>query len=53
MYKAEYEDDNFEIITADTDSEAIEVAETYEPEHGIIFNVYEISNDYENIRMIY
>ena len=53
MYKAEYEDDNFEIITADKDSEAIEVAETYESEHGIIFNVYEINNDYENIRMIY
>lgn len=53
MYKAEYADENFEIIHADSDKEAFEYAEEYEAEHGIVFNIYEIDEDYNEIRMIY
>lgn len=53
MYKADYEDDNFEVIYADNDKEAMEEAEKYENEHGILFNVYEIDDDYNEIRTIY
>ena len=53
MYKAEYEDENFEIIYASNDSEAIAEANEYEEEHGIVFNVYEINENYEEIRFVY
>lgn len=53
MYKAVYADDNFEIIQANNDIEAIQEAERYEAEHGDLFNIWEINNDYEEIRMIF
>lgn len=53
MYKAEYEDESFEIIDVDNDSEALEEAETYEEEHGIIFNLYEIDENYNELRTVY
>lgn len=53
MYKAEYADEQFEIIYADNDIEAMKEAENYENEHGIVFNLFEIDENYENIRMIY
>lgn len=52
-YKAEYADENFEIIYADNDVEAMTEASQYEEEHGIIFNLYEINENYEEIRMVY
>lgn len=53
MYKAEYADEQFEIIYAYNDNEAMKEAENYENEHGIVFNLFEIDENYENIRMIY
>lgn len=53
MYKAEYADEQFEIIYADNDNEAMKEAESYEKEHGIVFNLFEIDENYENTRMIY
>ena len=53
MYKAIYEDEEFEIIYAENDDEAIKEAENYENEHGILFNIFEINENYEDIRMIY
>lgn len=51
-YKAEYADDNFEIIRCDTDDEAIQEAAKYEDEHDILYNIFELDeNDYE-IRVI-
>jgi hypothetical protein len=52
-YKAEYIDDNFEIIHAENNSKAIEEAFTYESEHGTCENVYLIDEDYNNIEIIF
>ena len=51
-YEADYEDDNFEIIYAYNDNEAIEEAKKYESEHGMIVNLYEVDENYERVRMI-
>lgn len=53
MYKADYADDNFEVIYADNDKEAMKEAEKYESEHGIVFNVFEIDEEYNEVRTIY
>ena len=53
MYKAEYEDENFEIIHADNDREAMKEAEKYEEEHGIVFNLFEIDENYDEVRTVY
>lgn len=53
MYKAEYEDEDFEIIYADNDNEAMKEAESYEDEHGIVFNLFEIDENYNEIRTVY
>lgn len=52
QYKAEYADENFEIFYADNDSQAIENAVDYEKEHGIVFNLFEINENYDEVRMI-
>lgn len=53
MYKAIYEDEEFEIFYADTDKEAMKQADTYESEHGIVFNLFEIDENYEEVRTVY
>lgn len=53
MYKAEYEDEEFEIIYADNDNEAMKEAESYEDEHGIVFKLFEIDENYNEIRTVY
>lgn len=53
MYKAEYEDENFEMILADNDNEAMKEAGRYESEHGIVFNLFEIDENYDEIRTVY
>ena len=53
MYKAIYEDEEFEIIYADNDNEAMKEADKYESEHGIVFNLFEIDEDYDEVRTVY
>ena len=53
MYKAIYEDEEFEIIYADNDNEAMKEADKYESEHGIVFNLFEIDKDYDEVRTVY
>lgn len=53
IYKAEYEDGEFEIITSDNDTSAMPEAESYEDEHGILFNLFEVNADYEEIRTVF
>jgi hypothetical protein len=49
-YKVELENDNFEIITADTDEEAIKEALKMD---GTIFNVTLVDDDYNEIKTIF
>ena len=53
MYKAIYEDEEFEIIYADNDNEAMKEADKYESEHGFVFNLFEIDKDYDEVRTVY
>ena len=53
MYKAVYEDEEFEIIYADNDNEAMKEADRYEIEHGIVFNLFEIDENYDEIRTVH
>lgn len=53
LYKAEYEDDEMEVFSfCDTDEEALKEAYDYEAEHGTLFNLFEVNEDYEIIRTI-
>lgn len=52
-YKAEYEDEEFEIIYSDNDNEAMKEADKYESQHGIVFNLFEIDENYDEIRTVY
>lgn len=53
-YKAEFEDDNFEMILADSDMDALDQAYSFEEENGeMLFNLFEVDDDYNNIRTIF
>jgi hypothetical protein len=51
-YKADYEDDNFEIITACSDNEAIEEGFELQQQHGILFNVTLLDTSYNEVKTI-
>lgn len=51
-YKADYEDENFVVITAYSDEEAVDEAFSYENEHGALFNLFEVDDNYDEIREI-
>lgn len=51
-YKAEYADENFELIDSQSDAEAMEEAELYENAHGALFNLFEVDENYNEIRTI-
>lgn len=52
-YRADLEDDNFEMILADSDSEAVEKAYELEEEHGTVFNLYLLDDNDNKIRNIF
>lgn len=51
-YKVKYEDEEFELIYADDDRDALQQAFSMEDDHGTVFNVFEIDEDYNEIRTI-
>lgn len=54
IYKAEYADDEIEVFSyCDNDCEAMKEAEMYESEHGTLFNLFEVDEDYNEIRTVY
>ena len=52
-YRAEFEDENFEMILADSDNEAFETAKEMEEEHGTLFNVFLLDDDYNEVRTVF
>lgn len=52
-YKAEYEDGEFVLITCKNDDEATQEAYSFEEEHGTLFNLFEIDENYDEIRTIF
>jgi len=52
-YKALYADeDAMEVFTANSENEAMQTAFSYESEHGILFNVFVLDNEYNEIKTI-
>lgn len=50
-YRAEIEDDNFEIILADSEEDAINQYFELEEKHDL-FNLIELNDDYNEVRTI-
>ena len=54
IYKAEYADGEMEVFSyCNNDKEAMEEAESCEDEHGIVFNLFEVDENYDEIRTVY
>lgn len=52
-YKVELEDDNFELLLAENDNDALTQAFNIEEENNdTVFGLYEINDEYDNIRTI-
>lgn len=52
-YRAEYENDNFEMILADDDNQALEIALDNEEEFGTLFNVFLLDEKDNEIATIF
>ena len=52
-YKAVYEDDEIELFIATHKTHAYSMACEYEDEHGELFNVFELDDDYNEIRTVF
>ena len=53
-YMAEYEDGDFEVFGSFGNDDAVtREAMEYEPEHGILFNVFELNGNYYIIRTVF
>ena len=54
IYKAEYADENMEIFCCmGGDAEALTEARYHTREHGMLFNLFEVDENYDEIRTIY
>lgn len=54
IYMAEYEDESIEVFSyCDNDKEAMKEARSYENEHGMLFNLFEVNEHYDVIRTIF
>lgn len=52
-YKAEFGDEEFELFSAKNDDEAMTTAFSLAEEHEGLFNVFEINENYDEIRTIF
>jgi hypothetical protein len=52
-YRAEFEEDIFEMILADSDEEAIENASNMQEENGLLFNVVLLDDDYNEVKTVF
>ena len=52
IYKAEYEDEEMVVFERDNDAEAMSEVFKHEKEHGIVYNLYELDENYDEVRTI-
>ena len=53
-YKAEFEDDEIEVFSyCSNDDEALKEAFSMESEHGTLFNLFEVDEDYNTLRTVF
>ena len=54
LYQAVYADEDMEIFDSfGDDNDVLSEAKFHESEHGILFNLFELNENYEEIRTIY
>lgn len=53
LYEAEYENNEIEVFNSNTDAEAIKKARTFEKNNGIIFNIYLLDDDHNQVTTIF
>lgn len=53
IYRAEYQNEEFLVIEADDNDEAISEASRYEEENGLLWNVYLMDEDYNEIECVF
>ena len=53
-YKAEFADDEIEVFSyCSNDDEALKEAFSMELEHGTLFNLFEVDEDYNTLRTVF
>lgn len=52
MYKAEYADEDMEVFFSETEEDAIHEAFDYEEEHGCLFGLFEIDENYDEVKAV-
>lgn len=52
-YKADFEDGEFELMQGKEEEMFSLFSDEYEEEHGIVFNIFEIDEDYNEVKTIY
>lgn len=54
LYQAVYSDENMEIFSSfGDDNDVLNEAKFYESEHGFLFNLFELDENYNEIRCIF
>ena len=53
IYKAEYIDDEMEVYQDETDLEALTEGYSMEKQHGHLISIFELDEDYNEIRTIF
>lgn len=53
IYKAEFEDEEMEIFEVDNHKTAVQEAYSFENEHGCLFNIILLDDNYNEIRTIF
>ena len=54
LYRADYADEGFELIEfCDSDCEALKEAFSYEAKHGTLFNLFEVDENYDEVRTVF
>ncbi len=51
-YRADYADEEFEIIGASNDNDALKIAYELEKNHGVLFNLTMLDDEYDDIKTI-
>ena len=52
-YRCDFADEEFEIIFAENDDDALQKAYSFESFHGILFNVTLLDDDYFDVRVVF
>lgn len=52
LYRAEYSDENFELINASTDYEAWKIASEFETRDILLFNIFLLDENFDAVKTI-